>query len=157
MTSENIVWKLVTFEQLTTTELYLLLQLRVEVFVVEQSCFYQDLDGKDREAQTLHLLAYLGSELVAYARLLAPGVSYVDFASIGRVIVAPQARGHQLGNRLMARAVAACEKYWPQRAIKISAQQHLQSFYRRHQFNTVSEPYLEDDIPHVAMLRRCAT
>ena len=146
-----------TFQQLTTIELYRLLQLRVEVFVVEQSCYYQELDGKDCEERTRHLLGYREQELVAYARLLAPGVSYPEFASIGRVIVAPQARGSRLGNQLMERAIAVCETCWPQQPIKISAQQHLQSFYQRHQFKTVSEPYLEDDIPHVAMLRQCLT
>ena len=153
MSSKEISWQLATFEQLTTKELYQMLQLRIEIFVVEQTCYYQDLDGKDHHRETQHLMGYRNNELVAYARLLAPGVSYDGLVSIGRVIVAPQGRGMKLGAELMIQAIAGCEKYWPDHNIKLSAQQHLQEFYQRQQFKTVSEMYLEDDIPHVAMVR----
>jgi len=147
----NIQWKTITFNQLSTIELYRLIQLRVAVFVVEQTCFYQELDDKDHDKETQHVLGYRDQELVAYARLLAPDVSYPDQVSIGRVIVSTSARGIKLGDRLMEQCLTQCAKHWPGRAIKISAQQHLQRYYNRHGFVTASEMYLEDDIPHVAM------
>ncbi len=148
----SIRWQVKTFAQLSTTELYELLKLRVAVFVVEQSCFYQDLDDKDNVATTLHLMAYKDDELVAYARIVAPGVSYQAQASIGRVIVSNKVRGLKMGHQLMKKSVVLCNDHWPQHDIKLSAQQHLQQYYQHHHFETVSAMYLEDDIPHVSML-----
>ena len=150
----NFLWQAQSFEQLTTRQLYQMLQLRVEVFVVEQTCYYQDLDGKDTLPDTLHLMAYQQDEIVAYARILAPGVSYPDNVSIGRVIVVDSCRGLKIGDELMTRAMSCCQKQWPGVDVKISAQEHLQGYYQKHGFVTVSPMYLEDDIPHVAM---CAT
>jgi len=148
-----IEWKTLNFSQLSTRQLYQMLQLRIAVFVVEQSCFYQDLDGKDHNDDTIHVLGYRGDNLVAYARLLAPDVSYPNMSSIGRVIVSEAGRGQGLGDQLIEQCLIKGEHDWPDRDIKISAQQHLQSYYQKHGFITVSEMYLEDDIPHVAMCR----
>lgn len=151
---QDIQWQTLTFSQLSTAQLYQMLQLRIEVFVVEQTCYYQDLDGKDTQAETQHVMGFRDGQLIAYARILAPDVSYPGKASIGRVIVAESARGINLGDRLIEQCLACCRHNWPNIDIKISAQQHLQSYYQKHGFVTVSEMYLEDDIPHVAM---CAT
>ncbi len=150
----NIQWQSLTFSQLSTTQLYQLLQLRVEVFVVEQTCYYQDLDGKDTHAETQHVMGVRDGELIAYARILAPDVSYPSQVSIGRVIVAKSARGIKLGDGLIEQCLVCCQNNWPSIGIKISAQQHLQSYYQKHGFVTVSAMYLEDDIPHVAMCRQ---
>jgi len=147
----EIQWHALGFSQLSTAQLYQIIQLRIEVFVVEQTCYYQDLDGKDTLPTTLHLVAMRGDELVAYARILAPGVSYPDFSSIGRVIVSQSARGIKLGDQLMTRAITLTEQCWSNHEVKISAQQHLQGYYQKHGFYTISPMYLEDDIPHVAM------
>lgn len=149
-----------TFTQLDSHLLYRILQLRAAVFIVEQTCYYQDIDGLDLHPETRHLLwqqeaqqeEQQASEIGAYARLLAPGVSYPEQASIGRVITSEAQRGTGLGQDLMRLAVAKCREYWPKADIKISAQAHLQRFYEGHGFKVVSEPYLEDGIPHVAML-----
>ncbi|MDP2559794.1 GNAT family N-acetyltransferase [Psychrobium sp. 1_MG-2023] len=149
-------WQVFTFEQLTTHQLYQLLQLRAEVFVVEQTCFYQDLDDKDTVDSTLHLLGYQSDErgqltLCAYSRVLAPGVSYDGHASIGRVVTKACVRGERVGHELIKESLLLTAKHWPKLQVKISAQTHLQSFYQQHGFNPVSEEYLEDDIPHIAM------
>jgi len=148
---QDIQWQVLTFEQLSTAQLYQLLQLRIEVFVVEQTCFYQDLDGKDKQEGTGHVMGYCDGELVAYSRVLAPGVSYAGKASIGRVIVLESARGLKLGDRLIERSLQYCLSNWPDVDIQISAQEHLQGYYQKHGFVTVSKMYFEDDIPHVAM------
>lgn len=150
-----IDWQVSTFSQLSTAQLYQMLQLRIEVFVVEQTCYYQDLDGKDNHPQTLHVIGYRDGDIVAYARVLAPDISYPDKTSIGRVIVSESARGLKLGDCLIEHCVKHCLAQWPNHDIKISAQQHLQGYYQKHGFETVSSMYLEDDIPHVAMCRRC--
>lgn len=137
-------------EALTPAELYDVLKLRVDVFVVEQNCPYPELDGKDSEA--LHLRLLDGDNLIAYARLFAPKKGD-SAARIGRVIVAPSRRGERLGPVLMDEAIAACERLYGDIAIEISAQSHLQRFYGRAGFITTSEEYLEDGIPHVEMLR----
>jgi ElaA protein len=136
------------FPELTLSELYDLMQLRAEVFVVEQNCAYQDLDGKDKEA--LHLCGYFHGELVAYARLLAPGVSYKECA-IGRVVVSPRYRGKSFGIELMKRAMEECQKKFKTEVIIISAQKYLEKFYTGLGFISEGDTYLEDDIPHVKM------
>ncbi|MCG9558249.1 MULTISPECIES: GNAT family N-acetyltransferase [Vibrio] len=145
-----INWYSLPFTELSTQQLYQLLKLRVDVFVVEQTCPYPELDGKDTLAGVQHLLGYADEELVACARLLPPGTTY-DNASIGRVATKQSARGDGLGHQLLKEALTSCEVFWPGTTIDIGAQQHLESFYKSHGFKTISEMYLEDDIPHVDM------
>jgi ElaA protein len=143
------VWRLMPFEDLRVGELYEVLRLRSEVFVVEQQCIYQDIDGADLEA--MHLLGVQGEELMAYARCFAPGVKFAE-ASIGRVLTRQSARGTGLGHTLMEQAVAAVSQVWGPQAIRIGAQAHLQGFYAKHGFKDVGKPYIEDGIPHLEML-----
>ena len=138
------------FKALSILELYQILQLRSEVFVVEQNCVYQDIDGKDEKA--LHVLAHHESVLVAYARLFAPG-DYFENASIGRVIVKPGYRDKKWGHDLMREAIAGVSEHFGATKITISAQLYLQKFYESHGFVPTSEMYLEDDIPHIKMKR----
>ena len=136
--------------ELTASELYIILKLRSEVFVVEQNCVYLDADGKD--AGAYHLCGWLNNEvLVAYARLLAPGVSYNE-ASIGRVVTSPAHRKDGHGKILMQKAIDHTMDLFNISAIKIGAQQYLIKFYNSVGFSVTSEPYLEDGIPHVEML-----
>ena len=145
-----ITWHSIPFSELSTQQLYQLLKLRVDVFVVEQNCPYPELDGKDTLAGVEHLLGYADEELVACARLLPPGTSY-DNTSIGRVATKQSARGDGLGHQLIKEALTRCEALWPSTTIDIGAQKHLENFYASHGFKTISEMYLEDDIPHVDM------
>lgn len=149
MTS-NLKWKIKRFNELSLNELYQLLQLRSEVFVVEQNCVYQDIDYKD--ARAIHLLGTSDNELVAYARLFAAG-DYFEDASIGRVVVAQKNRAEKHGHTLMREAIAAVEVYFNTQKITISAQLYLQKFYESHGFVVVSDVYLEDDIEHIRMTR----
>jgi ElaA protein len=145
-----IQWKIKRFEELSTIELYKLLQLRSEVFIVEQNCVYQDIDGKDQKA--LHLIGEFGSDIVAYARLFKAG-DYFDDASIGRVVVGMNYRDKKWGHELMQRAVNGVKDYFNTTKITISAQLYLQKFYESHDFVVTSQTYLEDDIPHIRMKR----
>ncbi len=142
--------KIKTFQKLTTQELYDVLQLRSEVFVVEQDCVYQDLDGKDQNA--LHVVGYKGENVVAYTRLFKPGY-YFDEASIGRVVVKDSERQHQCGYDIMNASIEAVKNHYKTGIIKISAQIYLKRFYNNLGFKEVGEEYLEDGIPHVGMLR----
>lgn len=147
---DSVKWTLAPYEALSLDDLYDLIQARIEVFVVEQDCPYQDVDGRDR--QSLHLFARgLNGDVLAYARITHPGVRF-DEPSIGRVITTQAGRGQGFGRALMVRAVEAIESQYPQSPIRISAQQYLEAFYASLGFQTVSEPYLEDDIPHLEML-----
>lgn len=146
----DIKWTCLPFPQLTAAHLYTILRLRSEVFVVEQNCIYQDMDGFDQLA--LHLCGMNGDRLACYARLLAPGVKYPG-ASVGRVVTSPDSRATGLGRELMQQAVKQCQQHWPAAAITISAQHHLEKFYHSLGFATVSEPYMEDGIPHIEMTR----
>ncbi len=137
-----------TFDQLSVYELYAILRLRSEVFVVEQNCVYQDIDNKDQIA--VHVLGYLENELVAYSRLFKPN-DYFDNASIGRVIVAQNQREKKLGNELLVEAIHQIKNIFDSSKITISAQLYLQKFYESHGFVTTSASYLEDDIPHIEM------
>ena len=139
-----------SFSELTTTELYDLLQLRSEVFVVEQDCVYQDIDGKDQKA--LHVLGYRGNKLVAYTRAFKPGY-YFDEASIGRVVVKENEREHRYGYNIMKASIKAIKDHYDQSEIRISAQTYLKHFYNNLGFNEVGEEYLEDGIPHINMLK----
>ncbi|WP_421292346.1 GNAT family N-acetyltransferase [Aeromonas veronii] len=149
-------WSLKPWSELTTDELYELLALRAEVFVVEQTCPFQDLDGLDRREGVLHLLVYQGDLLAAYARIMAPGIGDESGAAIGRVVTSPKARGGGLGHQLIGEAVKACEARWPTHSIWLGAQAHLQGFYGQHGFVAEGEGYLEDDIPHMGMRRVAA-
>ena len=144
-------WTTTPYAALTVPELYALLQLRSAVFVVEQTCAFQDIDGHDADAH--HLLGRTATgELAAYARLFPAGRSYPE-ASIGRVAVAPAFRRHGLGRELMQQALAACTALWGPQPIQIGAQLYLREFYRSFGFEQVGEGYLEDGIAHIHMLR----
>lgn len=138
-----------SFDQLSTKELYDLLQLRSEVFVVEQDCVYQDIDGKDQKA--LHILGFKDEILVAYTRIFKPG-DYFELASIGRVVVEENQRLYKYGYDIMKASIQAIKTEYNQTKIKISAQCYLKRFYNNLNFLEVGEQYLEDGIPHVAML-----
>lgn len=145
-------YKTYAFTDLTADRLYAILRLRAAVFVVEQNCVYQDLDDKDQRA--LHLCAYApDGRLAAYTRLLDRGVSYPDYASVGRVVTAPFARGRGLGRPLMEHSVAALHRAFGVQPVKISAQAHLQKFYGSVGFRGIGPVYDEDGIPHRAMVR----
>lgn len=145
-----ILWKIKRFEALSLQELYSTLQLRSEVFVVEQNCVYQDIDSKDQKAT--HLLGFLDQTLVAYARLFQAG-DYFEQASIGRVVVSPAHRSKSFGHELMREAIGEVEQHFQTDKITISAQVYLKAFYESHGFVAVGETYLEDDIPHIKMQR----
>lgn len=142
------------FDELSTRELYRTLQGRAEVFIVEQDCPYQDLDGVDLVSR--HLAAWRGPAdapvLLAYCRVVPPGIKYAE-PSIGRVISTTAGRRTGLGRTIVARAVAACEARYPGQGIRISAQEYLRRFYGDFGFVAVSDVYLEDNIDHVEMLR----
>ena len=146
----DLKWKIKRFEALSVSELYNLLQLRSEVFVVEQNCVYQDVDGKD--AKALHLIGEDNCQTIAYARLFKPN-DYFDEASIGRVVVKQLYREKQLGHVLMKEAIEAIVSEFSETKITISAQLYLKKFYESHGFIQTSETYLEDDIPHIQMKR----
>lgn len=143
-------FKIKPFNELSAHELYEILRLRIDVFVVEQNCIYQDIDNKDQKA--LHVLGYYNNELAAYCRLFDAGY-YFENASIGRVIVAQKFRDKKWGNTLMMEAIAGVENYFGKTEITISAQLYLQKFYEIHGFIKTSEMYLEDNIPHIQMKR----
>ncbi|MFV9551829.1 GNAT family N-acetyltransferase [Algibacter sp. PT7-4] len=142
--------KIKTFKELTNKELYNILQLRSEVFVVEQDCVYQDLDGKDEKS--LHVLGFKNNKIVAYTRIFKPG-DYFELASIGRVVVAKNERQHKYGYDIMNASAEAIKTYFNVTSIKISAQVYLKKFYNNLGFKEIGEEYLEDNIPHVAMLK----
>ena len=148
-------WVSKNFNQLSLDELYELLKLRSDIFVVEQTCVYPDLDSEknnlDRHDRTIHLLGYQENSLVAYLRILAKGQSYPDHISIGRVVTAADARKKGLGHELLEQGLTLCQQYFPKENIKISAQEHLKSYYVKHGFIQVSPMYLEDGIPHISM------
>lgn len=139
-----------SFSELTTQELYTILQLRSEVFVVEQDCVYQDIDGKDQNA--LHILGFKNKKLVAYTRCFKAG-DYFKEASIGRVVVKENERKHNFGNQIMKASIKSIKDYFNETTIKISAQTYLKTFYNNLGFKAIGEAYLEDGIPHVAMVR----
>lgn len=145
-----VKWKIKRFEALSVSELYQILQLRSEVFVVEQNCVYQDIDGKDEKA--LHLIGEFDGTIVAYSRLFKSG-DYFDNASIGRVLIDADYRDKKWGHELIREAIAGIKHFFDENNITISAQLYLQKFYESHGFVQTSEMYLEDDIPHIEMKR----
>ncbi|MCY1397739.1 hypothetical protein D9M71_127550 [compost metagenome] len=148
----SIEWICKHHEDLGKEQLYAILKLRTQVFVVEQNCPYQDVDGQDLEADTCHLMGWQDGELVAYLRLLDPETQGGDVV-IGRVVVAPTARGQGLGHGLMEQALKQAEKRWPGLPVYLSAQAHLQEYYATYGFVVAGEVFLEDDIPHIGMRR----
>ncbi|MFA1260667.1 GNAT family N-acetyltransferase [Xanthomonas axonopodis pv. fascicularis] len=149
----SLHWQHLRFAQLSATQLYALLRLRTDVFVVEQQCAYPELDGKDTDPAVLHLLGTANdAALAAYLRVLPPGLSYSE-PSIGRVVVAAAFRGTGLAHALLREGIGLVHAQWPGRAIQLGAQAHLQSFYAAHGFAPASAPYLENGIPHLDMLR----
>lgn len=164
-----LIWRLSRFNDLTPREVHDIYQARIEVFVVEQKCPFQDVDGADpicwhlmgftsdalgphRHGDDEPLRSSTGDRLVAYCRLVPPGTKFAE-ASIGRVVTLGSARRTGCGRELMRLAIAHCEKLWPGRALRIGAQRYLERFYGDFGFATASEPYDEDGIMHVEMLR----
>ena len=140
-----------TFSELTTKELYQILQLRSEVFVVEQNCVYQDIDGKDEKA--IHIIGVVQNKIVAYTRCFKPD-EYFKEASIGRVVVKKNERKLKRGNQIMIHSIKAIETLYQTKTIIISAQSHLISFYNNLGFYSVGNEYLEDGIPHIEMIKK---
>ena len=143
-------WQCLPFADLNTQQLYDLLALRQEIFVVEQVCPYLDADGKD--LKSWHVLGYQDNDLVAYTRILPRGVSYKDAVSIGRVATSQKVRRKGLGKELTKITLDWTEKLFPSQRIRISAQTYLIKFYQAFDFQVLGEEYLEDDIPHIQMV-----
>jgi len=147
---ENKQFQCLSFDQLHTDTLYEILQLRQQVFVLEQQCFYADLDGVDTKC--FHLWGSKGGKIISTARLLPPGLIYSE-ASIGRVCTAIEERKNGEGKKLMENAIAHCHQLFGETPIRIGAQLYLENFYRGFAFEKISEPYDEDGILHIKMLR----
>jgi len=144
-----------SFDQLTPHELYAVMALRQEVFVVEQNCPYLDPDGKDQDSW--HLMGRDASgKLICYTRLLPQGLAYSDYVSIGRVVSSPSARGTGAGKLLMQRSIDMCRHLFGNQPIKIGAQSYLLKFYETFGFRSTGEEYLEDGIPHTKMILKAA-
>jgi ElaA protein len=150
---DQLRWQWCSMHELTTTQLYTLLAAREAVFVVEQRCAYQELDGLDPQA--MHLVAWSGEAVAACLRLIPPGIR-IGEPALGRIMTARAFRGQGLGRELMRRALRFVEDAYPGSALHISAQAHLEHFYRAFGFAPVSQPYLEDGILHLGMLRQPA-
>jgi len=147
----QIDWVLKKFDELTPLQLYHILQLRNAVFVVEQTCVFQDADNKDQ--QSYHLMGFSGNTLVAYTRLLAPGLAY-EQASVGRVVTAPAVRRFGVGKLLMQHSINAVYKLFGTGPVKIGAQRYLKNFYESFGFIQIGDMYLEDGIEHIYMLKK---
>ena len=145
-----MIFTIKRFNELSTHELYTVLQLRAEVFVVEQDCVYQDLDNKDLDAY--HMLGVLDTKIVAYARIFKPGDYFLE-SSIGRIVVKKEFRKFQYGYQLVQNSIQFIENNLQQNTILISAQSYLTKFYNSLGFTQVGEEYLEDGIPHIKMLK----
>ena len=149
--SSAIRWQCSHFDQLSTLELLRVLQARSAVFVLEQNCVYQDIDHKDPHCH--HLMAWdEQQQLAAYLRIVPAGISFEE-PSLGRVLTMQTHRGSGIGKELIARGIRELQQLYPNAAIRIGAQQYLEKFYGSFGFETVTAMYLEDDIPHIDMLR----
>jgi len=146
----TVQWSLLHFDALSNNQLYDVLRLRSEVFVVEQNCVFRDLDNIDQHCH--HLLGYAENQLVASTRLVPPGISYQDYASIGRVVTAKEFRRHKIGSELMNQSIAECRKLYTGFPIKIGAQLYLERFYASFGFTRAGEVYDEDGIDHIPMI-----
>ena len=137
------------FSELSTEEIYKILKLRSEVFVVEQNCIYQDIDEKDKKAR--HLFVEKNNEIIAYTRIFKKGDYYEENPSIGRVVVSKKERGKNLGKEIMLNSIEFIKKELEGRKIELSAQKYLDKFYKELEFYSEGEDYLEDGIPHQRM------
>ena len=146
----SIVWKIKPFSKLSTEELYQILKIRQEVFIVEQTCYYLDADGYDQQA--VHIWAEKEGEILAYSRVFEPGIKYKE-ASIGRVLTNPNYRKNNLGKILIRFSINTIESRFRTQSIRISAQDYLLRFYSEFGFQDTGKKYLEDDIPHTEMVR----
>lgn len=146
----NTVWKIKKFDNLNIAELYAILKIRQEVFVVEQTCYYLDADGFDQYA--FHIWAEKEGEVVAYCRVFGPNIKYEE-CSIGRVLTSERMRKKKAGKFLMKLAIETIESNFKTKKIRISAQEYLEKFYETFGFHTSGKKYLEDDIPHIEMIR----
>jgi ElaA protein len=147
----NIIWKIKSFEEITTSELYEIIKARVDVFVVEQDCPYPDLDGYDQQA--VHIWAEQDQDVLAYCRIFNKGIKYQE-TSIGRVLTTEKARGKSLGKQLIQYAVETIENRFHTSEVRISAQDYLLRFYSGFGFEDTGKKYLEDNIPHTEMFRK---
>ena len=147
---KNVVWRIKNFGELSTKELYEILKIRQEVFVVEQTCYYLDADGSDEKA--IHIWGEIEGKIVAYCRIFQPNIKYKE-ASIGRVLTNPNFRGQNLGKVLMKIALQTIQIRFKSKAVKISAQDYLLKFYSDLGFVDTAKKYLEDDIPHTEMIK----
>lgn len=139
-----------SFSDLTKEELYNILSLRSEVFIVEQNCAYQDIDHKDQFA--LHVFLKKNNQIIAYTRIFKPN-DYFEYSSIGRVVVLKKERASKIGSQIMSFSIKKIEEIFNETKIKISAQNYLISFYEKLGFKAIGEEYLEDGIPHIAMIK----
>jgi ElaA protein len=146
-----INWSFKKFDDLTPNELYSVLQLRNEVFVVEQNCVFQDADDKDQDSH--HLMGWDNEMLVAYSRIVPLGIAYDSFPSIGRVVTSPRMRKSGIGKILMHQSIEELQKLFGETSIKLGAQLYLKKFYESFGFIQSSEVYIEDGIPHIEMVR----
>jgi ElaA protein len=147
---DQISWSLKQFNELEPQELYDILRLRSEVFVVEQQCIFLDMDNKDQQCH--HLQGRINDELIVSVRIVPPGISYHE-PSIGRVVGSPRFRGIGAGKALMAKAIEETLRLYGNSPIKIGAQLYLKKFYEEMGFEQCSDTYMEDDIPHIKMIR----
>lgn len=147
----NIIWKIKSFEEITTSELYEIIKARVDVFVVEQDCPYPDLDGYDQQA--VHIWAEQDQNVLAYCRIFNKEIKYPE-TSIGRVLTTEKARGKSLGKQLIQYAVETIENRFHTSEVRISAQDYLLRFYSGFGFEDTGKKYLEDNIPHTEMFRK---
>ena len=150
-TNTNLRWVTKTFAELTVNELYDLLKLRSEVFVVEQKCIFLDIDNNDQKA--FHTIGFLGEEVVATTRLFDKNIMYDGYQSIGRVVGSPRHRGLGIGKALMQYSIQECERLFGKGPIKIGAQLYLKKFYGEQGFEQSGDVYLEDEIDHIPMIR----
>lgn len=150
-TNTNLRWVTKSFSELTVDELYDLLKLRSEVFVVEQNCIFLDMDNNDQKA--FHTIGFMGDEVVATTRLFDKDIMYEGYQSIGRVVGSPRHRGLGIGKALMQYSIQECERLFGKGPIKIGAQLYLKKFYGEQGFEQSGEVYLEDDIDHIPMIR----
>jgi ElaA protein len=150
-TNTNLRWVTKTFAELTVDELYAILRLRSEVFVVEQNCIFLDLDNNDQKA--FHTIGFIAEEVVATTRLFDKDIMYDGYQSIGRVVSAPKHRGLSIGKALMQYSISECERLFGKGPIKIGAQLYLKKFYSEQGFEQSGEVYIEDEIDHIPMIR----
>jgi len=146
----KIKWEIKSFQELTTADLYKIIQARIDIFMLEQNCCYRDCDDKDLHSD--HLIGWHDNTIIAYSRLIPPSISYEE-RSIGRVLVREEYRKFGIGKELMQQAITYLSPEVSPQPIRISAQLYLQKFYQELGFQQTSEEYLEDNIPHIQMLR----